>query len=271
MLDECTKSIVNMEKQLDHNREQLTHLEGQAVSLGDSYDTNQVKLLEATGAEARKFQENVNYIKEFLDANQNARMTLLDEKTEIEKGKQALQERVIESRKLKKSREMRLKIIQDLGKDLQTLKRPSNKALSIAGDCLDEFQKCALHYNITFSSYEHMNRELAHEEENLLRLRQQYITMIEAERLDHEKHENVILQLVLDLFSLREKLIHFVRERWLEDDLSLASFFEGAPRPGKYRDRRGRRASDNGSKAVSTRDSDSITDTTSRRAVSRHE
>eukprot|EP00397_Hematodinium_sp_SG-2012_P029729 GEMP01031435.1.p1 GENE.GEMP01031435.1~~GEMP01031435.1.p1 ORF type:complete len:397 (+),score=100.51 GEMP01031435.1:341-1531(+) len=225
-INQCTKNIQNMEKQLEHNREQLAHLETQCVSLGDSADSIQVKMVDANGGEARKLQENLNYIKEFLDSNQNARMTLMDQKTEIEKEKQMQHETVIEKRKFQKILHTRLKIITELSKDIQSLQKASNSALQIAAECLEEFQQNRIHYNSTYPSFDRMRVELTRASEDLQRLRKTYLPQIEA-----ASEDRAAVELLTDLFDLREQQHRLVEERWTQHDLDLSSFFEGAAKP----------------------------------------
>eukprot|EP00397_Hematodinium_sp_SG-2012_P033101 GEMP01035318.1.p1 GENE.GEMP01035318.1~~GEMP01035318.1.p1 ORF type:complete len:520 (+),score=127.60 GEMP01035318.1:46-1605(+) len=250
-INQCTKNIQNMEKQLEHNREQLAHLETQCVSLGDSADSIQVKMVDANGGEARKLQENLNYfpetilvasiqstssrkkrkkahygIKEFLDSNQNARMTLMDQKTEIEKEKQMQHETVIEKRKFQKILQTRLKIITELSKDIQSLQKASNSALQIAAECLEEFQQNRIHYNSTYPSFDRMRVELTRASEDLQRLRKTYLPQIEA-----ASEDRAAVELLTDLFDLREQQHRLVEERWTQHDLDLSSFFEGAAKP----------------------------------------
>lgn len=226
IIDQCSNTILNMEKQLEHNREQLVHMETQCASLGDSADAIQVKMVEATATDARKLEEDLNYIKEFLDANENARMTLLDQKTEIVKEKQLQHEIVADKRKFEKSRLARLKIIADLRKDVHGQKKASNRALQIAAECLEQFRQSPIHYNSTYSSFHQMWTELAQAKNDLRKLRDTYMPQIAAATQDE-----TVASLLEDLLDLRAQQHRLIEERWTPQDLDLSPFFAGSAKP----------------------------------------
>ncbi|CAE7572092.1 UVR8 [Symbiodinium sp. CCMP2592] len=120
-IDALTKSLESCDLRQTHNRKQLQQLQQQGTSLHDRQDqvSLQISMAPKAGAERRKLEEQLAEVEEFVQANKNTRMTLLDQRAETDKEKQSIAAQLADLRRQKDRAERRLGIVRDLSKSTQ--------------------------------------------------------------------------------------------------------------------------------------------------------
>ncbi|CAE7282482.1 HERC4 [Symbiodinium natans] len=116
-----TKSLESCDLRQAHNRKQLQQLQQQGTSLHDRQDqvSLQISMAPKAGAERRKLEEQLAEVEEFVQANKNTRMTLLDQRAETDKEKQSIAAQLTDLRRQRDRAQRRLDIVRDLSKSTQ--------------------------------------------------------------------------------------------------------------------------------------------------------
>lgn len=225
------KNVMSCEAQLRHVRTQLQVLEHQGVQLGDSADKVAVDLVgNPAGPELRRLQERLSDIKQFMEANQNTRMTLLDQRAEVEKDKARLNQQKMLAEQNCKLLSQRLKIVNDLGADSATSTGASNMAVNHISKKLRDLKKYKEgRVNIEYADFGTVKREA---EEGQRFLADLVASLKEMAVL--ESHSGRVMQLeemMMDVINLQRNLNDFQLDKWCTADLDMAPFFEGSRKP----------------------------------------
>lgn len=244
-IDALTKSLESCDLRQTHNRKQLQQLQQQGTSLHDRQDqvSLQISMAPKAGAERRKLEEQLAEVEEFVQANKNTRMTLLDQRAETDKEKQSIAAQLADLRRQKDRAERRLGIVRDLSKSTQATS-------SGASDLLIK----VLHQQCTEVEEYFENRKDTSKEDNdflaamkILEMDKAFLDRVEnkmkekmkemidgnmrnGDRLRSDRAQMVFLMLS-DLIHLRKSWCEILQDHWAKDGLDLSCFFQGSKKP----------------------------------------
>eukprot|EP00439_Symbiodinium_sp_Y106_P077622 s129_g16.t1 len=244
-IDALTKSLESCDLRQTHNRKQLQQLQQQGTSLHDRQDqvSLQISMAPKAGAERRKLEEQLAEVEEFVQANKNTRMTLLDQRAETDKEKQSIAAQLADLRRQKDRSERRLGIVRDLSKSTQATS-------SGASDLLIK----VLHQQCTEVEEYFENRKDTSKEDNdflaamkILEMDKAFLDRVEnkmkekmkemidgnmrnGDRLRSDRAQMVFLMLS-DLIHLRKSWCEILQDHWAKDGLDLSCFFQGSKKP----------------------------------------
>eukprot|EP00930_Biecheleria_cincta_P027989 TRINITY_DN19542_c0_g1_i1.p1 TRINITY_DN19542_c0_g1~~TRINITY_DN19542_c0_g1_i1.p1 ORF type:complete len:659 (-),score=127.21 TRINITY_DN19542_c0_g1_i1:64-2040(-) len=240
-IDAYKKSLASCDLRQKHNRDQLQKLQSQATNLRDKQDDISLKMYAATkgSAERRRQEEAYAEVEQFVEANKNTRMTLLDQRAETDKEKQRIVHVLGERRRQRERQSRRLDTLRDLSK--------SSKASS--GGTLDSLVKLLAQQ--TAAVTEHFDRR-APERDYLTAMKifdhdESFLAGVEAKMKEmadsvtssaaadpaRAERAQVANHLLRDLVNLRRQWCSMLRDRWSSDGLDLSCFFKNASRPSK--------------------------------------
>eukprot|EP00747_Dinoflagellata_sp_TGD_P070782 gnl/TRDRNA2_/TRDRNA2_156743_c0_seq1.p1 gnl/TRDRNA2_/TRDRNA2_156743_c0~~gnl/TRDRNA2_/TRDRNA2_156743_c0_seq1.p1 ORF type:complete len:623 (+),score=139.66 gnl/TRDRNA2_/TRDRNA2_156743_c0_seq1:70-1869(+) len=230
-IDVYKKNFKSCEEQSAHHRDQLESLMSQGKELSDAQDSIGLKIYTAKkgGQERRKLEEKLAEIREFVEANQNTRMTLLDQRAETDKEKQHLQRELNNKLMKRDNLSKRLIMVKDLGKSAGG----GTGGVSDWGVSFLKQQKdvIASHYDFKKppQSFVAAMRELESDEAFLNGVQNK---MNEAAGNSEDAEKMIKLSGMLqELVNLRKAWGDLLADKWLKEGNDMASFFEGAKRP----------------------------------------
>lgn len=223
-----TKNLQSCDLQQTHIRSQIQNLSEQGTELSKKHDdiSLQIYSTKKGGAERKRLEERVDEINEFVEANQNTRMTLLDQRAETDKEKQRLTH-TLNAKKRDRDR---------LNKQLKTVKELSraNAGTSGTSDALISYLKeQSQHMRDYFSEHTPENdfitamQEHENDSKYLSRIedgmREMVASSYEPARAERAQHVGAMLK---DLVDLRRSWSDLLEDAWLREDLNFSCFFE---------------------------------------------
>lgn len=226
-----SKNMKSCQQQQEHNRKQLHALEQQGVQLGESADQTVLHLVDIKGVEARKLQEKLTDIREFQEANQNTRMTLLDQRAEIDKEKQILGSKLNLAKSEKDKMEKRLKMVKELSADAKNMAGASSKILQLVNSKLmiikEYYDTRRLNQPKDFVS---VMQDIEADDKFL---DTSLTEMGELHNIEHdEPHRADRLQdMMKDIIELRRENSDLTTDKWSKDRYDLCLFFDGCKKP----------------------------------------
>ncbi|CAJ1335531.1 unnamed protein product [Effrenium voratum] len=235
-IDAFVQSLESCDLRQAHNRKQLQQLQQQGTSLRDRQDEVSLRIFMAPKAGAER--RSLSQVEEFVQANKNTRMTLLDQRAETDKEKQSILAQLADRRKQRERFQRRLEIVKDLSK--------SNKVnQSGASDMLVKVlhQQC-LEVQEYFMRRQTLSTEQAGDFLTAMKVRdvdnafldqveQKMKDVVESVGGDQNRVEQARLvnEVLLDIVNLRRTWCDMLEDRWAQDGLDLSCFFEGSQKP----------------------------------------
>lgn len=247
-IDIHKKNIAACTTQQEHIRSQLKKLMDQSSQLAESQDTYALKVIKAKKGsnEQRQLAEKLQDIKEFAEANQSTRMTLLDQRAETDKDKQNLVHALNQKIQEKENNDNRLRMVQELsgpndGGDgapenmMQMLRKMKNAIMA-------PFE---VHSNIRsvtpggpsptrpqvtdplMGEWQKLRDKAAALEAVDEQLRGMSIKFADV------PHVGQVTDMLKELASLYQRFADMQSDVLMQDDLDFTSFFKGSRKPGR--------------------------------------
>jgi len=227
------KNMESCEQQQAHQREQLQQISEKGLELNDREDQVSLDLIDARKGTTdwKDLSERLQEVKEYIQANNNARMTILDQRSQMDKEKQRL------SRSLDERVRAKLALVQRYN----TVKELSQAAI-VARDTSDQMIKfLSEHFKEVFDHFEGKHKE----EEFVAAMQdsegdQVFLNHMEAKvkifvDVSHNQAEGIRAEkggrMLQELMDMARMLNDFNTFSWTRDDVDLSSFFKKARRP----------------------------------------
>jgi len=232
------KSLESCDLRQAHNRKQLQQLQQQGTSLRDRQDQVSLSIYMApkAGAERRKLDEQLTEVEEFVQANKNTRMTLLDQRAETDKEKQKILAQLAERRKLRDRFQRRLEIVKDLSRSSKASTTGSSDPLmkmlhKLCSETAEYFHRRAS--QATQGFLDHMKTRDADfafldQTEQKMKDLAESVSSSGQERAEHAR---LVKQMLVDLVNLRRAWCDMLQDRWASEGLDLSCFFDGSNKP----------------------------------------
>eukprot|EP00913_Durusdinium_trenchii_P025661 g24085.t1 len=252
------KSLESCDLRQAHNRKQLQQLQQQGTSLRDRQDQVSLNIYMApkAGAERRKLEEQLTEVEEFVQANKNTRMTLLDQRAETDKAKQKILAQLANSRKQRERFQRRLDIVKDLSKSSKASSSGASDPLIKVLDkqCQEMSEYFSRRQSVGGESKEGASGEL-HSSWTILNIEdflaamkihdadRAFLDQIEQKMKDvvdnvisngtpeRAERARLVNQMLVDMVNLRRSWCDMLQDRWASDGLDLSCFFEGSTKP----------------------------------------
>lgn len=226
------RHLETCEMQQKHLRDQILGLAGQGVRLIAKETQISMSFYETKGGD-RSLNNEMAEVKGLIDANHNTRTTLLEQRTQTDKEKQAVEDQLKEKRRLKSEQEARLKRIKDLKSALDASSSPDpimETAIEVSRDLEGQAgdRRAPGDFPGAMESLEAEEGQLGAVE---ARLRVLAEARAEPERAERAAQVVGILQGLVDVNRQRNGLL---ADRWAASDLDLSSFFRHAARPPHF-------------------------------------
>mmetsp|Transcript_21225 Transcript_21225/g.52171 ORF Transcript_21225/g.52171 Transcript_21225/m.52171 type:complete len:573 (-) Transcript_21225:16-1734(-) len=232
------RSKASADIKLTHIRTQLGLLESQAIHLTREVDTILQQQAQSRGhmpiAEKRRLESRLANLREFQEANQNTRMTLMDERAVIEKERAASRKAIEQADADLKNREKRQKVITDLAQQ-----NASSAGQSDANPILESGRRFCHDISRTQIEVEKLHKD----KDKVPDYRSAKDKLVKAEHETHIIEEKLqeleaipggevggleiafVKELVGDLLTLRRDLIHYYQQRLMTLDADCDPFF----------------------------------------------
>mmetsp|Transcript_119116 Transcript_119116/g.218096 ORF Transcript_119116/g.218096 Transcript_119116/m.218096 type:complete len:597 (+) Transcript_119116:112-1902(+) len=225
-------SLQSCEQQQNQNRKQLEMLMHQGYQLTETQGKCQSALLEPQnkGPDKKRIEEKLAEIRNFIDANQNTRATLLDQRAEIEKEKQKIVTQLTKRKEEGNKLETRLKTVQDLSAKEAEAKGGSDTLVSFGAEVKDKY---AAHFDENKAMpHELIGAKLKLEKDEIFLqgIQRQVDEGLKGDKTSRERVQSV-KDLLLEVVTLRRNLNNLVSDKYLKEDLNLQTFFKGAKSP----------------------------------------
>lgn len=228
-IDDLEKNEKSCNFSQQHQREQLDALMKQGLKWNEKLDELAVKAAEANKRDDKKdLDKQHGEIKEFLEANQNTRMTLLDQRAATDKEKQRIVHDLTRAREKKAAITLRV----------QSLKKKGEAALNSAGSAntLTQFlreQKRRICERFESDQNDQpkkafvaAKKQFEKQEEFLVDVEEK-IRAVVAQAPD-QKYAARIQVMLQDIVDLRRATNDLMEDKWMKNDLDLNRFFESA-------------------------------------------
>lgn len=237
-IDLYEKNIKSCEQQQGHNRKQIETLTHQSTKLTESKGKKSEEMLDpkTIGAQKKALEAQLNEIKDFIEANQNTRATLLDQRSEIDKEKQRL------ANELKAKKDKKLEFDRNLYaiKIMSSSAKKSNKASDPDVQFLgSEKTQLSQHFENAKPIGTGMDilaaKEKLEKDEQYLRRVAERTT---AQMKDREENTRALRckNMLDDLVTLRRQLNDIIADNKYKDDFDFDHFFrESESSEGKAR------------------------------------
>jgi hypothetical protein len=225
------KNIYSCQQQQEHTKMQLDDLIAKNANLGSAADKKSIDVLnQKKGSTERKKLENEEAeIQEFMEANLNTKLTLLDHRANTDKSKQRLQRMLQERILTKAKKEKRLNMVRELAKTARNAEGASDGLVRVL-----EHQKKKL--------TDHFDLQLPKDKEQFIEARtEQESDEAFLEDLQRETEELLSLEdprriasirpLLRDQLQLCRTKSDMLADAWIQEDLNFATFFAGARQP----------------------------------------
>mmetsp|Transcript_27931 Transcript_27931/g.64902 ORF Transcript_27931/g.64902 Transcript_27931/m.64902 type:complete len:619 (-) Transcript_27931:62-1918(-) len=240
------KNLHSCNAQQSHQRKQLQDLQDLTTKLSAQEDDLQVKLSNGQAkkgsSEARQLEKKLQDIREFMEANQNTRMILLDQRAETDKDKQYLQQLLMMKKRELEEKARRLKLVQDLAKPVTDEEgRGAHSILAQLRKHKDElarfFDSAELTANISRSTSAGgafvYRKRLEEKDYITLDAVENKIREMPGQFEGTEKSENVgrVVDILEELVRLRRSWTKTIIDKDFSEDQNMTMFFKGGKQP----------------------------------------
>jgi len=235
-IDLFEKNIQSCDQQQRHNRKQIEMLTHQATQLTESQGKSSQDMLEGkkSGQDKKKLETQLNEIKDFIEANQNTRATLLDHRAETDKEKQQLSGELNAKTRRKYDLKKRLEMVQYLGSTTKNSSGASDHWVGFLGKEKDaltsHFEGKPLGNADILEAKKKLEKDEAYVREVELRMFEMLQTSRDRGGNDGIRPE-ACKALLDDLVDLRRRLNDLMADKYFKDDLNFECFFKGAEKP----------------------------------------
>jgi len=224
------KNLKSCELQHENYRVQLQKLMLQNNELHEHEGRVGLDLfkLKATGPEGikrKKKEEEYEKIKEYIDANLNTRMTVMDQRSALDKYKQQITHQRDDKSKQLDSLQKRLKTVQDLSKSAMAAVGASDSMLRFLRENMAEISK---HFDSrgVEAEFVTMCKDFESDtqflEEMEARMKAMMGSTSETARMDQ------VCTMLQDIINLHRAVNSMHKDKWLKDDVDVSIFFNGA-------------------------------------------
>jgi len=237
--------IFNVQKNLEscafqqaRYREQLQQVSEQAADLSAREDDISLKLIDTPkgSADWRDLQEKLQEVKEYIQASQNSRMTILDQRAQMDKEKQRLTRSRDEHLKTKRELQERQKLMKELMEASIQKHETSDSILKFLSERHKDY---AHHFDGKAEEVEFVAAMQEYElDKNFLReVEDKSKLFLDMERrqgsLVAAMRAKCVVDLLQDLLDMRTRWIELLSNRWVRPDLDCGVFFAHAEKPHK--------------------------------------
>jgi len=225
-IDLLKKNKESCEMQQAHTRTQLQSLMQQGTRLSNKQDEHsaQVLLAQRGTTDRSKKEEKLSQVKEFVEANQNTRMTLLDQLAETDKEKQRISADLERKKDRREQIKRRLDTVRDLGKSANESSGSSDKAMKFLKD-----RQAEITHHFQGRQPENVfveaKKAVEMDKQFLSTLEEQGKVMVSSTPSATTARAQKVQLLLQDIIDLRGKFMTAQEERWLSEDLDMSSFF----------------------------------------------
>jgi len=234
-IDLFQKNIKSCEQQQVHNRKQIETLTHQATQLTESKGSFSQQLLEGkkTGQQKKQLETQLTEIKDFIEANQNTRATLLDQRAETDKEKQRMSAELNAKHKQKHALGKRLEMVQFLGTSTKNSSGASDSWVGFLGKEKDlltsHFEGKPLGNADLLDAKKKLEKDEAYLRSVEFRMRTQLQTA--REQGNTGSRPEACKALLDDLVDLRRRLNDLSSDKYAKEDLNFEQFFKAAKMP----------------------------------------
>lgn len=235
------KSLESCDLRQAHNRKQLQQLQQQGTSLRDRQDQVSLNIYMApkAGAERRKLEEQLTEVEEFVQANKNTRMTLLDQRAETDKEKQKILAQLANSRKQRERFQRRLDIVKDLSKSSKASSSGASDPLIKVLDkqCQEMSEYFSRRQSVGGESKDFLAAMKIHDADRAFldqieqKMKDVVDNVISNGTPERAERARLVNQMLVDMVNLRRSWCDMLQDRWASDGLDLSCFFEGSTKP----------------------------------------
>eukprot|EP00441_Pelagodinium_beii_P045752 CAMPEP_0197624610 /NCGR_PEP_ID=MMETSP1338-20131121/4181_1 /TAXON_ID=43686 ORGANISM="Pelagodinium beii, Strain RCC1491" /NCGR_SAMPLE_ID=MMETSP1338 /ASSEMBLY_ACC=CAM_ASM_000754 /LENGTH=629 /DNA_ID=CAMNT_0043194773 /DNA_START=52 /DNA_END=1938 /DNA_ORIENTATION=+ len=236
-IESYTNSLQSCDLRQAQNRSQLQLVQQQATTLSDMKDKVSLQIFSTTkgSSERRKLEDKLAEVEEFVQANKNTRMTLLEQRTETDQEKKRIVEQLGERRKQRERSNKRLDTVRDLSKSAKAGNTGASDTMSKVlqqqtTDVCEHFDRRekedaylkamkVLVYDRTF---------LDTAEVKMKEVTESFTSSNDASRADRA---TTMSRLLMDFVNMERSWCQMLEDRWSRDSLDLSSFFGGARKP----------------------------------------
>jgi len=186
-----------------------------------------------SGAQKKQLETQLNEIKDFIEANQNTRATLLDQRAETDKEKQHLAAELTAKTKRKFDLKKRLEMVQFLGSSTKNSSGASDHWVCFLGKEKDSltthFEGKSLGNSDVLDSKKKLEKDEAYVRQVEMRMDEMLRTA--QDRGNAGFRPDACKALLDDLVDLRRKLNDLTADKYFKDDLNFEWFFSSADKP----------------------------------------
>lgn len=220
-------SFKSCEQQQAQNQEQIKNLMHQGSQLTEAQGKYQNLLLEDTtkSAEKKRFQEKLKEIEEFIHASQNTRATLLDQRAEIEKEKQTIQQKLTSRREERSALIARLKTVESLASSAKRATGGSDALIAATGELNQQMIK-------HMDEHKQLPKEFisaklrVEKDRNFMKDIDDNVDAMTTDKFQGKDRIAAIKAMMKDNTSLRIKLNELMMDKMLKEELALDVFFK---------------------------------------------
>eukprot|EP00929_Paragymnodinium_shiwhaense_P021358 TRINITY_DN13948_c0_g1_i1.p1 TRINITY_DN13948_c0_g1~~TRINITY_DN13948_c0_g1_i1.p1 ORF type:complete len:589 (+),score=118.08 TRINITY_DN13948_c0_g1_i1:326-2092(+) len=225
-IDLLTKNLQNCELQQEQNQAQMQNLVAQGTQLSMKQDQLAVQVFDAHKgtAQRKQLEDQLAEIKDFVEANQNTRMTLLDQRQEGDQHKQRLQHELHRCQDLRNEMRKRLETVRGLGESAFRSLSASDKAMEFLKE---EKARINTHFDRKPTPgllFLEAKKEIEQDQRFLDEIEQKLKVTVEV--ANDKSRAKKIQRLLQDIVDLRKIWSDMIADRWLADDLDLSSFLK---------------------------------------------
>lgn len=236
------KNLESCDHQKAHHRDQLQQISEQAVELSEREDRISLELIDAKKgtAEWKDLDDKLQEVKEYIQANQNSRMNILDRRAQADKEKQRLSRALDERVRLKIQLTQRHSTVKELSEASIRARDTSDVLLKFLGEQFREFQ-ARFENKGHESELVSVMQDFEADRKFLQGVEARIKTFVDvaqrqgsAGTADRVGQVKTLLQELLELRAFYNVVL---ANQWVTEDLDISCFFDKAtqpPEPGSF-------------------------------------
>lgn len=230
LISATEKDLMSCELQQEHNRKQLANLSLQSTKLSKEQDDASLALTNSKqGAADRKQQERrLANIREFAEANQNTRMTLLDQRAETDKNKQRVNQLLFTHKAARDKAQRHLDTVKEMGNSnwMSRSIGHSDGDIQFLRDINMEIKK---RFDVPEDNdHDIVTKKAVFEEDHRFLDTLEMKAKIHADGSPNLSRAKVVRALLQDIIDLRRRGIRIKENRLLAQDLDVSHFWTKA-------------------------------------------
>jgi len=237
-IDSYTKGLQSCDLRQAQNRNQLQLVQQQSTTLSDMKDKVSLQLFSAAkgSSERRKLEDKLAEVEEFVQANKNTRMTLLEQRTDTDQEKKRIVEQLGIRRKQREQSNKRLDTVRDLSKSAKAGTSGASDTLAKVvqqqtTDICEHFDRRSLE-----TSYLKAMKVLVHDraflnstDNKMKELTESFASgTSDPSRVDRA---TAMSRLLMDFVDLQRSWCQMLEDRWAKESLDFSSFLDNARKP----------------------------------------